>query len=121
MTQPVLLVKKGLLLNCLNWFQEDFKQSIVSLLEIEFPKYPPPREVQSVLECWEQVRGLVDEKPESVDVVGLFENQLAATPGARPSLQADDLALPPTARGPDRDLPGENFPRRTHSDTGSRD
>src|SRR5438552_15712911 len=80
MTQPALPVKKGLLLNCLNWFQEDFK-NIVSLLALEFPKYPLPSEVQSVLECWEQFRGLVEEQSESVDVAGFFENQLATAPG----------------------------------------
>ena len=60
MTEPALLVQKGLLQNCLSWFQVDFRQSIVSLVETEFPNYLLPREVQSVLECWEELRQLVE-------------------------------------------------------------
>jgi hypothetical protein len=60
MTQPALHVKKGLLLNCLNWFQPDFRQSVVSPLETEFPNYPLPSEVQSILESWRQIHGLLE-------------------------------------------------------------
>ncbi len=80
MTQPGLLVKKGLLLNCLEWFQEEFSKNVVSLLSGEFPKYPLPREVRSVQDCCEQVRGLVDSKAESIDGAAFFENLLAAAP-----------------------------------------
>ncbi len=82
MTQPALLVKKRLLQDCLSWFQVDFRQGIVSLVETQFPNYALPREVQSVLECWEQIRQLVEAtKSESVDVAHFFENQLAGGPG----------------------------------------
>jgi diguanylate cyclase (GGDEF)-like protein len=81
MTQPALLVKKGMLQNCLSWFQVDFRQSIVSLLETQFPNYALSREVRSVLQCWEEIRRLVEEKAESVDVVEFFGTGLAADPG----------------------------------------
>jgi diguanylate cyclase (GGDEF)-like protein len=82
MAEPPLLVKKGLLRNCLNWFQVDFRQRIVSLVETQFPNYALPGEVQSVLECWEQVRRLVEATPsESIDIAALIENLSAARPG----------------------------------------
>jgi hypothetical protein len=37
MAQPELLVERVLLRLCLNWFQEDFRQGIVSLIESQFP------------------------------------------------------------------------------------
>lgn len=74
MTAPGLLVKKGLLQNCLNWFQSDFRQSIVSLVEGQFPNYALPGEIQSVLACWEQIRQLIEPEPsESVDLAALFK------------------------------------------------
>jgi diguanylate cyclase (GGDEF)-like protein len=83
MTQPALLVKKSLLQNCLNWFQPEFRQSIVSLIEIQFPNYALPGEVQSVLDSWVQIRKQVEATAESVDIADFFENQLAARPGDR--------------------------------------
>jgi diguanylate cyclase (GGDEF)-like protein len=86
MTRPELLVKKQLLVNCLNWFQVDFRQAIVSLVETEFPNYALPSEIRSVLECWEQIHHLVEAKQsEEIDLAGVFENQLTGTPGT-PSL-----------------------------------
>jgi diguanylate cyclase (GGDEF)-like protein len=85
MTQPALPVKKGLLQACLSWFHADFRQGVVSLLETEFPNYALPREVQSVLECWEQIRQLVEATTSgSVDIADLFENHLAASPANPP-------------------------------------
>jgi diguanylate cyclase (GGDEF)-like protein len=83
MTQPALLVKKGLLINCLNWFQPDFRQTIVSLVETQFPNYPLPGEVQSVLNSWVQIRKQAEATSESVDIADFFENQLTAGPGDR--------------------------------------
>jgi diguanylate cyclase (GGDEF)-like protein len=80
MSQPAL-IKKELLLSCLSWFQEDFSQGLLALLRGEFPDYPLPGEVQSVQECWEQVRGLVAEKPELIDLAAFFEDLSAAAVG----------------------------------------
>src|SRR5262249_46524975 len=85
MTQPLVLVKKGLLQACLNWFLGDFRQSIVSLVETQFPNYPLPSEVQSVLGSWEAIRRLVEAtQSESIDIAAFFEKQLAAGPGNGP-------------------------------------
>jgi diguanylate cyclase (GGDEF)-like protein len=84
MTEPALVVKKGLLQNCLNWFQGDFRQSIVSLVETQFPNYALPAEIQSVLLCWQQIRQRIDQVgmgSESVDLAALFEDQLGADAG----------------------------------------
>ncbi|HVC95116.1 MAG TPA: GGDEF domain-containing protein [Pirellulales bacterium] len=78
MTEPALLVNKSLLQNCLSWFQVDFRQSIVSLVESQFPNYALPGEIQSVLERWEQIRRSVDASSESVDLAALFEKSSAA-------------------------------------------
>src|SRR5947209_7718798 len=86
MTQPALLVKKKLLENCLSWFQADFRQSIVSLVETQFPNYALPSEIRSILECWEQIRQLVEAtQSEEVDIAGFFGDQLAGGLGS-PSL-----------------------------------
>jgi diguanylate cyclase (GGDEF)-like protein len=86
MTQSTLLVKKTLLDNCLSWFQADFRQSIVSLIETQLPNYALPSEIRSVLECWEQIRQQVEATPSlEVDIAGFFENQLAGALGG-PSL-----------------------------------
>jgi diguanylate cyclase (GGDEF)-like protein len=85
MTQPALPVKRGLLQNCLGWFQPDFRQSVVSLIESQFPNYPLPSEVQSVLQCWEQIRQLVDKvQSESLDIAHFFGKELANDPKNRP-------------------------------------
>src|SRR5262249_61243346 len=82
MTQPELLVKRRLLQNCLNWFQPDFQQSIVSLLGMHFPNYPLPREVQSVLERGEQIRQLIETvESESIEIAHFCANQLASSAG----------------------------------------
>jgi hypothetical protein len=75
MNQPPLAVKKGLVQSCLSWFQVEFRQSIVSLIETQFPNYPLPIEVQSVLECWERIRQIDVADP--IDIAQFFENQLA--------------------------------------------
>jgi len=85
MTHPALFVKKGLLLNCLSWFQVDFRQSIVALIESQFPNYPLPSEVQSVLERWDSIRRPIDADP--MDLAALMEDQLASDPGAAPLLK----------------------------------
>jgi diguanylate cyclase (GGDEF)-like protein len=86
MTRPALLVKKGLLQACLSWFQVDFRQNLVSLVETQFPNYALPSEVQSVLVCWEQIRRLVEgAESESVNIAHFFGKELAADPRS-PSL-----------------------------------
>jgi diguanylate cyclase (GGDEF)-like protein len=81
MTESALLVKKGLLQNCLNWFQADFRQRIVSLVETQFPNYPLPGEVQVVLQRWQQIHEGVEATPsDPVDLALLFENALAGNP-----------------------------------------
>jgi diguanylate cyclase (GGDEF)-like protein len=88
MTQAELFVKKGLLQNCLNWFQPDFRQSVVSLIESQFPNYPLPSEVQSVLDCWENIRRLVEmEKSVSVDLARFFQDKSACPPEYLPLLK----------------------------------
>ena len=82
MTLPALLVKKGLVESCLSWFQADFRQSVVSLIETQFPNYPLPSEVQSVLGCWEQIRQVV--VAAELDIAHFFQNQLAADPRNAP-------------------------------------
>lgn len=81
MTQPELPVKRRLLQNCLNWFQPDFQQSIVSLLGMHFPNYPLPREVQSVLESGERIRQFVEKQSESVNIAHFCIDQEAGSPG----------------------------------------
>jgi diguanylate cyclase (GGDEF)-like protein len=80
MSQPAQVVKQGLLVNCLSWFQGDFRQNVVSLLEEQFPNYPHPLEVQAVLESWDQLRELVQAKPEDVALADFFENELVTWP-----------------------------------------
>ncbi len=88
MTQAIPPVKKSLLLNGLSWFQGNFRQSIVSLLESLFPNYPLPSDVQSVLDCWERIRQLVEAvTSESVDIAQLFENQSVGAPAHLPLLK----------------------------------
>lgn len=83
MTEPVLLVDKGLLQKCLSWFQEDFRQGIVSLIESQFPQYMLPIEVRSVLESWEYIRQILEaNQSESVDIANFFLNQLAGSANA---------------------------------------
>jgi diguanylate cyclase (GGDEF)-like protein len=85
MTEPALVVKKGLLQNCLNWFQGDFRQSIVSLVETQFPNYALPAEIQSVLERWEQIRQLIEgAASDPVDLAGLFEKPPPSRAGNTP-------------------------------------
>jgi hypothetical protein len=73
MAEPALHVKKGLLRNCLDWFQVDFRQSIVSLVETHFPNYALPGEVRSVLEHWGQMRQVVEGAPsDSIDLATIF-------------------------------------------------
>ena len=81
MTEPALLVKTTLLLDCLKWFQQDFDKGLVSLLRDEFPGYRLPSEVQSVLECCAQTRQRVESTPEALDIADLFTHQLTARPG----------------------------------------
>jgi diguanylate cyclase (GGDEF)-like protein len=77
MTQPTTLVKKALLQNCLSWFQSDFRHSIVSLVEAQFPNYALPGEIRSVLESWAEIHQLLDAKPpEDVDIAFVATNQL---------------------------------------------
>lgn len=81
MAQPELLVKRGLLQNCINWFQPDFRQSVVSLIESQFPNYPLPSEVKSVLDCWDNIQRLVEgEKAVSVDLARFFKDRSACPP-----------------------------------------
>lgn len=87
MTQPELLVKRRLLQNCLDWFQPDFQQSIISLLGMHFPNYPLPREVQSVVERGDRIRQLVEKQSESVDIAHFCTNQEAGGPGDLPLFQ----------------------------------
>jgi diguanylate cyclase (GGDEF)-like protein len=85
MTEPPLLVKKALLQNCLSWFQVNFRQSIVSLVETPFPNFALPSEIQSVLERWEQIGQLIEGTPsESVDLAALFASPSAAGVGNTP-------------------------------------
>ena len=85
MTQQSQYIKKGLLQNCLNWFQVDFRESIVSLVEGQFPNYPLPKEIQSVLDRWEQLRLLVDaQQSKSVDVAHLCNDPLGDDRGNAP-------------------------------------
>lgn len=75
---PALLIKKVFLQAWLGWFQGDFRQNIVSLIEAQFPGYPLPGEIRAVLEHWEKIWQLVDAtKSESINLVHLFENQPA--------------------------------------------
>jgi len=83
MTQTPLLVKKGLLLNCLDWFRPDYRQRVVSLVETTFPNYALPRELQSVLARWEQIRKQVEATSESVAIADFFAIQLTAGSGDR--------------------------------------
>ncbi|HZV04011.1 MAG TPA: GGDEF domain-containing protein [Gemmataceae bacterium] len=80
MTQPELLVNRRLLQNCLNWFQPDFQQSIVSLLGMHFPNYPLPRVVQSVLASGERIRQFIEKQSESVDMARFCTDQEAGNP-----------------------------------------
>lgn len=69
MAQEPLLVTKKLIQTVLIWFQEDFRNSIVSLVESQFPDYPLPTEIQSILDCWEQIRQVVETgASESIDI-----------------------------------------------------
>jgi hypothetical protein len=45
------------------------------LIETQFPNYSLPSEIQSVLECWEEIRLLVDADP--IDIAHFVEKQLA--------------------------------------------
>jgi diguanylate cyclase (GGDEF)-like protein len=75
MAQLELFVKKGFLRAWLSWFQADFRQTIVSLIETQFPNYSLPREVQSILKCWEQIWQHVESATsESIDIANFFEN-----------------------------------------------
>ncbi len=81
MTPQALTAKKGLLRNCLNWFQGDFRQNVVTLIEGQFPNYALPREIQSVLEGWNQLDQLVGKAADTVELMSLFPNQPAAVSG----------------------------------------
>jgi diguanylate cyclase (GGDEF)-like protein len=86
MTEPALPVKKGLLQACLSWFQVDFRQNLVSLVETQFPNYALPREIQSVLDCWEQIHRRVEAtETGSVAAANLFVRESANDP-RNPSL-----------------------------------
>lgn len=88
MTQPALLVKKRVLQDCLHWFQTEFRQGIVSLMEAEFPNHPLPEEIRAVLEHWEKTRELVEAtQSEELDIAGFFENQLAVDREGAPFLK----------------------------------
>src|SRR4051794_24856422 len=50
MSQPEPLLDKTLLENALRWFQPEFRQRLVVPLEGQFPNYPLPQEIQSVLQ-----------------------------------------------------------------------
>ena len=83
MTQPALPVKKALVQNCLNWYQADFRQGVVSPVEAEFPNYALPSEIRSVLEGWGRVRELIEgETADEVDLAAFAEQELAGDPAA---------------------------------------
>ena len=85
MPQPALPIKKSTLLFWLQWFQAVFRQDVASLIERHFSSYAYPSEVQSVLECWERIRQILEEtKSESLDLADFCENQLAGDPGNLP-------------------------------------
>jgi hypothetical protein len=82
MAEPGLIVKKGFLQNCLNWFKGDFRQSIASLVETQFPNYALPAEVQLVLKGCEQIWQLIEGTPsELVDLAPLLKDPLGAGAG----------------------------------------
>jgi len=56
MTLPALTLKKSLVANCLNWFLGDFRQRLISPLEITFPNFPLPGEVRAVQLRFEQIQ-----------------------------------------------------------------
>lgn len=81
MTQQGLFVTKELPQAWLSWFQVDFRQNIVSLIETQFPNYPLPREIQSVLAGWEQIRQVVErKKPEPIDLAHFVDDQSVGGP-----------------------------------------
>jgi hypothetical protein len=71
MSQPAPMIKEGLLKACLSWFQVDFRQNIVSLIEGQFPGLSLPAEVQSILERWDQIQASIPSG--TVNVAALFE------------------------------------------------
>jgi hypothetical protein len=84
-TPPALPVNKTLLQNCLNWFQVDFRECIVSLVETQFPNHPLPVEIRSALELLEKTRQLIDAAPQDqIDIDQFVAGELAAAPEGPP-------------------------------------
>ncbi|HXG10458.1 MAG TPA: GGDEF domain-containing protein [Gemmataceae bacterium] len=85
MTQPTLSVKKSLLQNCLSWFQTEFRQAVLFPIESQFPSYPLPSQVQSVLDRSAQIRQFVEAaKSDSLNLADFVQRQLGGDPSCPP-------------------------------------
>src|SRR5690348_12826719 len=55
MSQSEASLEKTLLENALDWFRSQFRQQLVNPIENQFPNYPLPREIQTILRHTEEL------------------------------------------------------------------
>src|SRR2546423_6456671 len=83
MSQPVPLLDKTLLENALRWFQPEFRQKLVGPLEGQFPNFPLPQEIQSLLQDTEEMLRDIGAWPGDRLPVAQVVERLSATEAKR--------------------------------------
>jgi diguanylate cyclase (GGDEF)-like protein len=81
MSVPGVLLKKSLLENCVNWFIPDLRQRLVSPLEMHFPNYPLPRDVEAVQRRSLQIQETLQKtQGNDIDVAELVQKEWSGDP-----------------------------------------
>jgi diguanylate cyclase (GGDEF)-like protein len=87
MSPGEMVLEKQLLENCINWFQSQFRESVVSRIESQFPNCALPHEIQNVLRHTADFLRIIRDHQESIEMASLVQILSSADPG-RP-LSAD--------------------------------
>jgi diguanylate cyclase (GGDEF)-like protein len=86
MSQSFESLDKSLLENAIHWFQPEFRQALVNVIEREFPNYPVPAKIQDILVGWGELLEEVQRWPGTPMSFAELGNKIAETKPIRHSL-----------------------------------